>query len=296
MFNEKETDVLLIEKKKPKWQLGKFNGIGGKCEEGERFSETMIREFAEETGIIHDKFRPVILIGGDDWEVQVFACKSDKVFDFKTMEEETVNLLPLNELDSYDLISSLYWLIPMSLDALHGQINYDIQNLAASPSYSGVDADTKLCELINEFDNQDPNRNYTAQEVVNYAVELLGKALNAPIAVEGNNKAIADLNHVIVNACMNAMAITKSVTIDDDLNKILQQVRLFTSQFKYTGSNKEVEDMAALLKEYEQWEVDLISDNAMWWPTVPKDRISGKTYDKMIELQAKRNKLLSTHI
>ena len=47
-----------------------------------------------------------------------------------------------------------------------------------------------------------------------------------------------------------------------------------------------------LLKEYEQWEADLIADNAMWWPSVPKDRISGKTYDTMLILQNKRNELL----
>lgn len=63
---------------------------------------------------------------------------------------------------------------------------------AASPLESVVDTDTKLCELINEFDNQDPNRNYTAQEVVNYAVELLGKASDAPIAVEGKSKEDVD--------------------------------------------------------------------------------------------------------
>lgn len=51
----------------------------------------------------------------------------------------------------------------------------------------------------------------------------------------------------------------------------------------------------ALLKEYEQWEADLIGDNAMWWPYVNKDRISGKTYDKMLELQAKRNELLQAN-
>jgi hypothetical protein len=41
-----------------------------------------------------------------------------------------------------------------------------------------------------------------------------------------------------------------------------------------------------------EWEAMLIEDNAMWWPHVPKDRISGKTYDKMMELQSKRNDLL----
>lgn len=54
----------------------------------------------------------------------------------------------------------------------------------------------------------------------------------------------------------------------------------------------EVEKYITLLKEYEQWEADLINDNAMWWPNVPKDRISGNTYDKMLELQEKRNDLL----
>ncbi len=50
----------------------------------------------------------------------------------------------------------------------------------------------------------------------------------------------------------------------------------------------------ALLKEYEQWEADLIADNKMWWPYVDKDAISGRTYEKMIELQAKRNELLKS--
>lgn len=34
---------------------------------------------------------------------------------------------------------------------------------------------TAMQTLVEEFDNQDPNRKYTAQEVVNYAVELLEK-------------------------------------------------------------------------------------------------------------------------
>lgn len=51
-------------------------------------------------------------------------------------------------------------------------------------------------------------------------------------------------------------------------------------------------DLINLLLEWNQWEADLINDNAMWWPHVEKDRISGKTYDKMIELQVKRKKAL----
>lgn len=177
MFNEKETDVLLIEKKKPKWQSGKFNGIGGKVEQGEFSHSAMVREFKEETGIISNEtdWRQVILIGGDDWEVQIFACKSDNVFDLKTMEEETVNLLPLNELDSYDLISNLYWLIPMSLDALHGQINYDIQNVPTSPSYSGADMVTFKKSDWNNFKSRLGARSYQGLINIEDLVKITGE-------------------------------------------------------------------------------------------------------------------------
>jgi len=128
IFNEKETDVLLIEKKKPVWQLNKFNGIGGKCNDGEDYISAMCREFKEETGIDNDTWYQVVCIGGEDWEVMVFAAKSDRVFDFKTTTEEQVNLLPLSDLDQYELIPNLHWLIPMCLDKIHGGIDYNVFN------------------------------------------------------------------------------------------------------------------------------------------------------------------------
>lgn len=131
MFNGKETDVLLIEKQKPQWQIGKFNGIGGKVEENESSLEAMVREFKEETGIYSGNWKYIITMKGDDWSVDVFTCKSNNVFSFKSMESEQVNLIPLYQLDDYDLISNLYWLIPMCLDKNDDHksgINYEISN------------------------------------------------------------------------------------------------------------------------------------------------------------------------
>lgn len=116
MFNEKETDVLLIKKKRPAWQEGKFNGIGGKVEVNENSIQGMIREFKEEAGIDCDGWRYVVTMYGEDWKVDVFTAFSDDVFTSKTMEEEKVHLISLAELDNYDLIPNLYWLIPMCLD------------------------------------------------------------------------------------------------------------------------------------------------------------------------------------
>lgn len=55
LFSENMLDVLLIEKKRPEWQKGKFNGIGGRMEIGESPVGCLVREFREETGILLDK-------------------------------------------------------------------------------------------------------------------------------------------------------------------------------------------------------------------------------------------------
>jgi 8-oxo-dGTP pyrophosphatase MutT (NUDIX family) len=43
--------VALIQKQRPTWQKGKWNGIGGSREQAETGSEAMAREFYEETGM-----------------------------------------------------------------------------------------------------------------------------------------------------------------------------------------------------------------------------------------------------
>lgn len=43
--------VSLIRKKRPEWQAGKLNGVGGHVEEGEPPRNAMAREFFEETGV-----------------------------------------------------------------------------------------------------------------------------------------------------------------------------------------------------------------------------------------------------
>ncbi len=42
--------VVLIQKNRPTWQTGLWNGIGGKCLPHERPDLAMVREFREETG------------------------------------------------------------------------------------------------------------------------------------------------------------------------------------------------------------------------------------------------------
>lgn len=52
MFTEDGKGVVLIQKKKPAWQHGRWNGIGGKIEERETPEKAIVREFEEETGVV----------------------------------------------------------------------------------------------------------------------------------------------------------------------------------------------------------------------------------------------------
>lgn len=59
--------------------------------------------------------------------------------------------------------------------------------------------------------------------------------------------------------------------------------------------DKEIERLKALLLKYRDWEADLISEDKMWWPFHTGDVITGKIYDKMLELQYERNDLLASY-
>jgi len=52
MFSGDYKQVLLIKKKRPDWQAGKWNGIGGHVEDSDESpAHAMAREFREETGV-----------------------------------------------------------------------------------------------------------------------------------------------------------------------------------------------------------------------------------------------------
>ena len=51
-FNHERHMVLLLEKRRPEWQRGQYNGVGGKIEPGETALEAMCREWHEETGMM----------------------------------------------------------------------------------------------------------------------------------------------------------------------------------------------------------------------------------------------------
>lgn len=118
-FNRSKTVVVLIEKTKPAWQAGKLNGVGGKIEPGESPDQAMVREFKEEAGVITEltDWKQFAFFIGRDFSIACYKLFSDEVcFGTSTMTDERVNQYDIEDLDSFQVVDNVYWLVPMAID------------------------------------------------------------------------------------------------------------------------------------------------------------------------------------
>lgn len=92
IFNEDLDLVLLIQKNRPEWQKGFFNGIGGKFEKNETITECTLREIDEECGLkIIDYGNPLLYVGyyeSSNWKVHITTIKITKN-NFISFEQKT---------------------------------------------------------------------------------------------------------------------------------------------------------------------------------------------------------------
>lgn len=65
--------VALMQKNRPEWQRGLWNGIGGKLEEGELVIDSMRREFREETGVLVQDWDVVGRMSGPGFDISVLT-------------------------------------------------------------------------------------------------------------------------------------------------------------------------------------------------------------------------------
>jgi 8-oxo-dGTP pyrophosphatase MutT (NUDIX family) len=66
--------VFLIRKNRPAWMVGRWNGLGGKIEEGETPPQAMRREFREEGGVDVEQWTPLVHIQTADSSIHVFSA------------------------------------------------------------------------------------------------------------------------------------------------------------------------------------------------------------------------------
>lgn len=119
-------EVLLIEKKRPVWQAGRYNLPGGHIEAGETIKEAASRELREETGIEcpPEKVRIMGTIEGDEFIVHVCRCNYDSLRGrnvVASMTDERVFWMPLAEALRHScLIENLRIIIPFCRAEVRG--------------------------------------------------------------------------------------------------------------------------------------------------------------------------------
>ena len=97
------THVLLMEKRRPSWQAGRLNGIGGKVEEGEDALGAMRRECQEETGLEVVEWSPLGAISFEGGQVHVFHAQADLSLAQSTTDE------PVRQVTLADAIQGRSW-------------------------------------------------------------------------------------------------------------------------------------------------------------------------------------------
>jgi 8-oxo-dGTP diphosphatase len=124
MFNQTRDSIILIEKKRPKWQKGFLNGVGGHIEKGETPLECMCREFQEEAGVMTmswDRF--AVITDNCDWKVHFFRkFVPQEIFDScRTKTDEKITPVTFRYKNDPGIhfpghvIRNINWLIPMAL-------------------------------------------------------------------------------------------------------------------------------------------------------------------------------------
>lgn len=117
-----EGNVLLIEKRRPAFQAGRLNGLGGRVapEDGGSCLAAMVREFEEECGLRTSE---------RDWRhyVTIHNRATGTVVDFlvafdvdlrgaRTTTDESVAIYPANLVPQARLVEHVRWLLPLALD------------------------------------------------------------------------------------------------------------------------------------------------------------------------------------
>lgn len=132
-FDSTRANVLLIEKRRPEWQAGRLNGIGGKIEPEDRNEhEAMQREFHEETGLNTkaDAWHRFAVMESPLWHITCFTTLGVNIFRARapaaTVEAEqpvTILVDALCSGVSKQPLSNIPWLVSLALDAgeIHGR-------------------------------------------------------------------------------------------------------------------------------------------------------------------------------
>lgn len=127
IFNQDTSEVLLMHKNRPEFQIGKLNGVGGRIESNENSADCIVREVLEETSkqTQRESWAYFGLIRGANWQVDLYTMLHfGNTDDFSTTTDEKIEWFKINDLPD-NILEKLNWMIPMAMEKLK---NNDFKN------------------------------------------------------------------------------------------------------------------------------------------------------------------------
>jgi 8-oxo-dGTP pyrophosphatase MutT (NUDIX family) len=117
VFSSDFRTVVLIQKRRPDWQVGLLNGVGGGIEPGEEPVEAMSRECREECGIeIVPLNRWTHFLDWTGPHVQVhFFFATGPALAARSLTDELIGLYEVSDLQALRTVPNLQWLIPLCI-------------------------------------------------------------------------------------------------------------------------------------------------------------------------------------
>jgi 8-oxo-dGTP diphosphatase len=115
LFSPDKSRVLLIRKRRPTWQAGLLNGVGGKIEPSDPCPlHAMTREFREEASLTITDWQHCLTLTAPTWAGHFF--RSFAPLDAAhPLTDELLETHPTSRLPK-DTIPNLHWIIPLLLD------------------------------------------------------------------------------------------------------------------------------------------------------------------------------------
>jgi len=115
-FLKTPSGVVFVRKKKPVWQKGKLNGVGGKVEDGEHPEDAMKREWKEETGHDFSDWNLFCELNGADFSVYFY--KGQLAEDISLPDEndsgEPLYYIKVEDVQNHPRISNIDWLLALA--------------------------------------------------------------------------------------------------------------------------------------------------------------------------------------
>jgi len=121
MINSTTRQILFIEKQRPDFQKGKWNGVGGKIEPGEEPVDAMVREFREETSAVTDPrdWEHTITLKGADFVVYFFRTFVATFPPITQTTDEALGFYFLKSIyEDLPVLDNMRWTLPMQF--IHG--------------------------------------------------------------------------------------------------------------------------------------------------------------------------------